>query len=171
MAGPNSPIDDQQLRDLIVDRIAAGWRTLDIARVCGVDRRTVLRWKKKPGIAEAVEDRRLDLIEALNGNLEAMAFNPETSEFVRLRATMELLKKLSPEHYDPRIRHQIWMDARDERLQEENARKAMEQAEVTDEEDPQEEVVLFHVVKELQERRRQAARLVALEADGSERGS
>lgn len=157
----------REILEIIAERVIQGHTLEAIAKAAGVDRRTLWNWRQRPEFQEALLFKRRRLIDELRFNVVDMAFDKNAPHPTRLKATLELLKTLEPEDFDPRIRFQTWLDARDERIQAENAAKAMEQK-VDEEHDPQESHALDVALAELMQRRRAAAALVAQEADDYE---
>ncbi len=157
-----------EIIEIVVDKIARKERIIDIARSIGVTVRTIQIWKSNEAVAGAILDRRIELIDGLKSNIEAIAFEQGASPQVRLKASMEMLKVLVPEEYDPRIRYQIWLDRRDERLQKENEEKARQAQKADNDEDPREGQALEAALVEMMARRRRAALKVAQQADDYE---
>ena len=160
--------------------IAHGGSPTQVGKALGISRISVWRVTKDPQYAEVIKEARLARIDALEAELDKQAFHEDTMNPVKFRAVMELLKALKPDTYDPtyrrrrieadsaylfnpRVQYQRYMDERDERIQEENARRAMadRQADI----DPDEDIALDHVLLDLRTRRLRAGQEAAKEAD------
>lgn len=179
---------DARVRERAAEMMASGMTVSATARVLGVTRHTIRRWVNSDIVMQRMLiDGRLrasDEILAYRAELKRIAFDTDEPPHARVRALLELARAIDPVSFDATFRRRVaeaedpemfnssiqrqkWLDERDARLQEENAKKAME-AEASEEEDQEGELSLIDLTNELRQIQHQAGLEVAKEADNYE---
>ena len=179
---------DKEFRVRAGELLAKGMSISAVGRLLGVDRQTIGRWSRNdPILRQTILEGRLKASQEVldhADDLRRMAFNKEETGGVRLRAHLEVLKSLDPVSWDTtfrrrvaeaeqpdlfnqRIQFQEYLDKRDEKIQAENAAKALD-AKAEDDEDPKGQLSLQLFIEDLRKVQKEAGDEVAKQADNYE---